>query len=54
MAEIPCDDVIDLVKRSERDVKCIRDELSMEYSARNITFRKDRSFIGEFEVLKAR
>ena len=52
MPEIPCDQVIYLVKRGQRDVDRVGHKLSMKDPARDISFGQDRYFFGKFELLE--
>jgi len=54
MPEIPGDEIINFMNRSERDVQRVRQKLAVKNAARNVTFGKDGDFFGEFERLERR
>jgi hypothetical protein len=53
MAEIPCNEVIDLMDRSERDVHRVRHELSVEDPAGDVPFSEYGRLVDELEIIKA-
>ena len=52
VAEVPRDEIIDLVKRSQRHVNCVRNELSMKYPPRNISFRENGDLFGKIKAIE--
>ena len=52
MTEVPCDEVVDLVKRSEGDMDGIGKIFSVEYPAFDVAFGEDRNLVGDFKFLE--
>ena len=50
VAKIPCDDVIDRMKRSQRDVDGIANKIPMEYPAIYVALRKYRHLVIDREL----
>jgi hypothetical protein len=49
MAEVPRDEVVDLVKRRQGDVDRVGEKLSVDDAARDIALGKDRDLFGQFQ-----
>src|SRR5947209_6806330 len=52
MTEVPCYQIIYLVKRGNRYVQGVRNVLAMKDAARDVALCKDSSFIRQFNLLK--
>ena len=52
VSEIPCNEIIDLVKRRQRDVKSVRQKFSMKNAAGDISLGKDRGLFRKFEAFE--
>jgi hypothetical protein len=52
MAEVPRHQIIDLVKRRNRNVQRIGNVLAMKDAARDVTFREYRRFFSQINLLE--
>ncbi len=52
VAEIPCDEIVDLVDGGDGDVDCVGDVFAVKDAALDIAFGEDRDFLGKIELLE--
>lgn len=52
MAEIPCDDVVNLVDRSESNVDGVGDIFAVKDAAVDVAVGEDRDLFGQFEMFE--
>jgi hypothetical protein len=52
VAEVPCDEVVDLVKRGEGDVEGVGDVFAVKDAAFDIALGEDDDFLGDIELFE--